>query len=55
MNMLLRFMVWFRARPAGTENSDMPTGAVEVLGQEFEILNKSETPPFQLDEHQSVG
>ena len=33
----------------------MPTGAVEVLGQELEILNKSETPPFQLDEHQSVG
>jgi len=44
-----------RARPAGTDNPDMPTGAVEVLGQEFEILNKSETPPFQLDEHQSVG
>ena len=44
-----------RARPTGTENADMPTGAVEVLGQELEILNKSETPPFQLDEHQSVG
>ena len=44
-----------RARPAGTDNPEMPTGAVEVLGQELEILNKSETPPFQLDEHQSVG
>ena len=44
-----------RARPAGTENADMPTGEVEVLGQELVILNKSETPPFQLDEHQSVG
>ena len=44
-----------RARPVGTDNPEMPTGAVEVLGQELEILNKSETPPFQLDEHQSVG
>ena len=24
-----------RARPAGTENADMPTGEVEVLGQEL--------------------
>jgi len=44
-----------RARPAGTTNADMPTGAIEVLGKELEILNKSETPPFQLDEHQQVG
>jgi aspartyl-tRNA synthetase len=44
-----------RARPVGTDNPEMPTGAVEVLGQELEILNKSETPPFQLDENQSVG
>ena len=44
-----------RARPAGTENPDMPTGEVEVLGHDLVILNKSETPPFQLDEHQSVG
>ncbi|MGB0447159.1 MAG: aspartate--tRNA ligase [Pseudomonadales bacterium] len=44
-----------RSRPAGTENADMPTGEVEVLGQELVILNKSDTPPFQLDEHQSVG
>ncbi|MGB2182013.1 MAG: aspartate--tRNA ligase, partial [Pseudomonadales bacterium] len=44
-----------RPRPAGTENADMPTGEVEVLGQELVILNKSDTPPFQLDEHQSVG
>ena len=44
-----------RSRPVGTENADMPTGEVEVLGQELVILNKSDTPPFQLDEHQSVG
>ncbi|RAU18481.1 aspartate--tRNA ligase [Nitrincola tibetensis] len=44
-----------RARPAGTENKDMPTGDIEVLGKELRILNKSDTPPFQLDEHQQVG
>jgi len=44
-----------RARPEGTVNSDMPTGEIEVLGKELIVLNKSETPPFQLDEHQQVG
>ncbi len=33
----------------------MPTGEIEVLGKELVLLNKSETPPFQLDEHQQVG
>ena len=44
-----------RARPAGTENNDMATGRIEVLGKELEILNAADTPPFQLDEHQSVS
>jgi len=44
-----------RARPEGTTNSEMGTGAIEVLGKEMVILNKAETPPFQLDEHQQVG
>ncbi len=44
-----------RNRPEGTVNSDMPTGEIEVLGKEMVVLNKSETPPFQLDEHQQVG
>jgi aspartyl-tRNA synthetase len=40
-----------RARPAGTLNPDLPTGEIEVLGLDLEILNASETPPIQLDEH----
>ena len=44
-----------RARPEGTDNPEMPTGAIEVLGHELKILNRAETPPFQLDDHQQVG
>jgi aspartyl-tRNA synthetase len=44
-----------RARPKGTENTEMPTGMIEVLGKQLEILNTAETPPFQLDEHAHVG
>ena len=39
-----------RPRPEGTVNPDMPTGQVEVLGQAVTVLNRAETPPFQLDE-----
>ncbi len=45
-----------RRRPEGTENNDLPTGQVEVLGKELTILNKSETPPFMLDiDDEDVG
>ncbi|MCI5105079.1 MAG: aspartate--tRNA ligase [Pseudomonadales bacterium] len=44
-----------RLRPEGTINEDMPTGKIEVLGKELEILNAANTPPIQLDEHEKVG
>ena len=40
-----------RERPEGTINPNMATGHVEVLAQELEVLNRSETPPFHHDEH----
>ena len=39
-----------RARPAGTENSNLVSGKIEVLCHELEVLNPSVTPPFQLDD-----
>ncbi|MCW5662033.1 MAG: aspartate--tRNA ligase [Burkholderiaceae bacterium] len=39
-----------RPRPAGTENTNLTSGKVEVLAQELEVLNPSVTPPFQLDD-----
>ena len=44
-----------RTRPEGTVNSEMPTGEVELLGREVLVLNTSDTPPFQLDDHVKVG
>ncbi len=40
-----------RSRPEGTINPEMPTGEVEVLGLDLEILNRADTPPFQLDDN----
>jgi len=39
-----------RARPAGTVNTHLASGAVELLARELELLNRSEPLPFQLDE-----
>ncbi|CAM2140788.1 aspartate--tRNA ligase [Pararobbsia alpina] len=39
-----------RARPAGTENTGLNSGKIEVLCHELEVLNASITPPFQLDD-----
>ncbi|OOZ36687.1 aspartate--tRNA ligase [Solemya velesiana gill symbiont] len=44
-----------RARPEGTVNPDLPTGEIEVLGLELEVLNRADTPPFQLDGHERVS
>ena len=39
-----------RKRPAGTENPNLPSGKVELLAHELQLLNTAETPPFMLDE-----
>ena len=42
-----------RARPQGTVNDRLPSGKIEILAQELEVLNESETPPFHYDENAS--
>ncbi len=44
-----------RARSDASINPAMATGEIEILGKQLEILNSAATPPFQLDEHTSVG
>jgi aspartyl-tRNA synthetase len=41
-------------RPPGTENSRIPTGDIEVIVKEAEILNASNTPPFYINEEVEV-
>jgi len=47
---VLRVVGRVRRRPAGTENPNLPTGAVEVVAKTLEILNTSAPLPFQIDE-----
>ncbi|UCD95149.1 MAG: aspartate--tRNA ligase [Candidatus Zixiibacteriota bacterium] len=35
-------------RPEGTENKNLKTGEIEVLGERFYILSESRTPPFEI-------
>jgi len=44
-----------RTRPEGTINPALPTGMVDVMIEKIIILNKSETPPFQIREAGEVN
>ena len=41
-------------RPAGTENSRIPTGAVEIHASELKVLNDCRPLPFQIDSEGDV-
>ncbi len=43
------------ARPAGNANLDLPTGEVEVVTSELEVLSTAAPLPFPIDEHVEVG
>jgi aspartyl-tRNA synthetase len=44
-----------RGRPNGMKNEKMVTGEIEVLINDFKILNQSKTPPFEIDQDKEVG
>jgi aspartyl-tRNA synthetase len=41
-------------RPAGTENLKLPTGKIEVIASDIQILNTAKTPPFYINEDVEV-
>jgi aspartyl-tRNA synthetase len=43
------------ARPAGNENSEIPTGEIEVIADEVVVLSKSAPLPFPIDDSINVG
>ena len=44
-----------RRRPEGNENASVPTGDIEVVVDELEVLSESAPLPFPLDVHAEVG
>ncbi len=52
---VLRIEGRVRMRDESVRNPRMPTGDIEVLGKDLEILNTAETPPFELDEYSAAG
>jgi len=44
-----------RQRPEGNANLDLPTGEIEVVATELEVLSPAAPLPFQIDERVTVG
>ncbi len=44
-----------KLRPAGNENKDLPTGAIEVFASEVNVLSQSQALPFQIDKEVDVN
>lgn len=42
-------------RPKGTSNPKIPTGEIEILAQDLEILNPSDNPPFEIGDCLDIG
>lgn len=42
-------------RPEGQENKNLASGKIEIIGDTIEVINKSKTIPFQLDDFQATG
>ncbi|MEV4312181.1 aspartate--tRNA ligase [Actinocrispum sp. NPDC049592] len=42
-------------RPAGNENPEIPTGQIEVLVTDLDVLSEAAPLPFPIDDHLTVG
>ncbi len=52
---VIRVTGWVRQRPAGTINPKIPTGEIEVLAKELEVLNVADVLPFPVDDPQAAA
>ena len=52
---VLRVVGEVSSRSSDTINKNMKTGEIEICVEEIEVLSKSETPAFPLDDFQDVG
>ena len=52
---VLRIVGEVSSRSSDTINKNMKTGEIEVCVEDIEVLSKSETPAFPLDDFQDVG
>lgn len=43
------------ARPEGNQNPNLPTGEIEVIAEDVEVLSSAAPLPFPIDEHVEVG
>ncbi|MBS1536643.1 MAG: aspartate--tRNA ligase [Bacteroidetes bacterium] len=51
------FVLWIsgKVRMRENPNKTIPTGLIEILVEEFEIINKSEVPPFEITPDTKAG
>src|SRR3569832_584464 len=52
---VLRVQGKVRPRPAGTETANLPTGQIEIIAQQVEILSRSEPLPFQIEDESELN
>ena len=52
---VLKVVGTVQQRPDGNENANIPTGEIEVIADDVEILSTSAPLPFPIDEHVEVG
>ena len=51
----LKILGSVRIRPEGNENAEIPTGSIEVVADQVEVLSKSAPLPFPIDDNVNVG
>lgn len=44
-----------RLRPEGMTNAKMHTGEIEIISDHLDVLNKADTPPFEIDGQEEVN